>query len=230
MTAPSEHEAFLRAALHAAADSLDPRGDGLERVRTRLERARPRAVVWLIAVWNELQMRAPALVQDVFYRVRADLLVAWDRYAPGSAPGRHRTRTQSWLRPLTAMTVVMFIVAAGTYVAIDISTAVSPSSSSSNQHGGTPTGSGGKVGSSPSPSPSHTTSVSGSSGRKTSPSPTCQPAASPGPSASSSCQSTTSPQPSSSAQPSPSASASPSPSASSNPSPTPTDTSDSPSQ
>ena len=68
MTAPSEHEAYLRAALHAAADSLEPRGDGLERIRTRLQHARPMVVVWMTAAWDELRLRTPAAAQDAFYR------------------------------------------------------------------------------------------------------------------------------------------------------------------
>jgi hypothetical protein len=211
MTAPFDHEAYLRAALHAAADSVEPRGDGLARIRTRLEHARPRAVVWLTAAWDGLRMRAPAAVQDAWYWLRADLLVAWDRYAPGSAPGRHRTRTQSWLRPLSAMAVVMFIVAAGTYVALDISTAVSPSSTNLHQHGGQPAQPGGHGVVPVSPTRSYLGSAS--NGPKSYPSPSCPPAASPGPSPSPSCQ------PKASAQPS----TSPSPPSSPSPSATPTD-------
>lgn len=216
MNASADHEAYLRAALHAAADSLEPRGDGLERIRTRLQYAPPRAAVWLQAAWDALRLRAPVALQDAFYRLDAGLLAAWDRFAPAAA-GKHRSRTEGWLRPLAAMAVVIFIVAAGTYVAIDVSTAVSPSSSSSHQRGGQQGPGGGNPAASPSLTPSHSASAAGTGTRARRPaaSPTCLPSASPGPSASPSCASTTSP------QPSPSASVSPSPT----PTPTPSDSS-----
>jgi hypothetical protein len=224
MTAPSDHEAYLRAALHAAAESLDPRGDGLDLIRSRLQHARPRAVVWLLAAWDALWLRAPAALQDVLYLLGAGLRAARDRFGEAIdalaplAPGKHhRTRTQGWLRPLAAMAVVVFIVAAGTYVAIDISTAVSPSSTNLHQHNGQP-GSGGRPAGTPGPSPSRTSSGSGSGARHPSTSPSCGPSASPAPSASASCA------PAASAQPSPSASAPSSPS----PSPTPTGSSSPP--
>lgn len=209
MSAPSEHEAYLRAALRAAADSLEPRGDGLELIRTRLQHARPRAVIWLLAAWDALWLRAPAALQDAVYRVSAVLWAAWDRFGPAQAPGKHRSRTQSMLRPLAAMGVVMFIVAAGTYVAIDISTAVSPSSSNSNPGNG-PAGTN-KGGTAPSSSANRT--YEGSATRQPNSSPTANCSTAPAPQASSSPQSSASP------------SASPSPSDTSSPSPTPTDTS-----
>jgi hypothetical protein len=221
MTAPSEHEAILRAALHAAADSLEPRGDGLEFIRARVQHARPRAVVWLLAASDALWLRTPAVVQDVFYRLGAGLAAAWDRFAPAPAPGKHRSRTQGLARPLAAMAAVMFIVAAGTYVAINVSTYVSPSSSNSNPRSGQP-GPGRHPGVSPSASPIRSELGSGPGIRNSSPTPSCVPAASPAPSVSPSCAR------SATAQPSPSASVSPSPT----PTPTPTDsssTTDSPS-
>jgi hypothetical protein len=223
MTAPYDHEAFVRRALHAAADSLDPHGDGLDRIRARAREraARPRAVAWLAAVWDQLWLRVPAAVQDVVYRVGAVLWETWDRIAPPPAPGKHRSRTQGVLRPLAAMAAVVFMVAAGTYVAIDVATGVSPSSTNLHPQ----PGSGGHPAGSPAPSPSHTSSGAGSGVRRPSPSPTdsCVPDASPDPSGSASCEPSVSP------QPSPSASTSPSPSAT--PTPTPTDSSptDSPS-
>ncbi len=138
MSAHTDHEAYLRAALHAAAESLEPRGDGLERIRARLRQ--PRSVpARLRAVYAEIIMRAPAWLQDAVYQVAGWLRLVSERFAPAQAPGRHRSRAQGLLRPAAAMAVVMFIVAAGTYVAIDASTAVFPSSSSS-QPGGSNTG------------------------------------------------------------------------------------------
>lgn len=227
MNTPADHEAYLRAALHAAADSLEPRGDGLERIRMRLQHARPRAIAWLLAAADAARLRVPAALQDGFYRLSAGFWVAWERFAPDLAPGRHRSRTQGLLRPLAAMAAVIFIVAAGTYVAIDVSTAVAPSSQSSHpRNGGQPGGGGGNAAASATPLPSHPASGSGSRPGRTSPSPTCDPDASPAPTASPSCQASTSPAPSPSASVSPSVTPSPSPTdTGSSPSPSPSDTS-----
>jgi hypothetical protein len=222
MNTSADHEAYLRAALHAAADSLQPRGDGLERIRVRLQR-RPRAVAWLLAAGDSLRLRPPADLVDAFYRLCTGFLAAWQRFSPSTAPGKHRSRAQGWLRPLAGMAMVIFIVAAGTYVAIDVSTAVSPSSQSSHpSNGGQP----GPGASHPSPSPtessSHSAAGSGTPTRHPSASPTCPtPAAA---SASPGCAASTSPSPTPSVSPSPTASVSPSPSDSVSPSPSPTDT------
>lgn len=137
MSTHPDHEAFLRAALHAAADSLEPRANGLERIRTRLRQRRPVPIALALAFWTEAFQRAPAWLQDTVYRTAAGCKVAWERFGPPQTPGRHRSRAQGWLRPLAAMGVVMFIVAAGVYAAIDAGTAIFPSSSNSHSTGGT---------------------------------------------------------------------------------------------
>ena len=45
-----DYEDFLRGALHAAVDSVEPAGDGLERIRARLTMPHPLPVAWLMAV------------------------------------------------------------------------------------------------------------------------------------------------------------------------------------
>lgn len=139
MTVNFDHEALLRAQLRAAANSLEPRDDGLERIQARLRQPRS-ASARLQAAYGELVMHTPTWLQDVVYRLADLLRLAYERFAPAQAPGRHRSRTQGLLRPLAAMAVVMFIVAAGTYVAIDASTAIFPSSSSNAPSGGPNTG------------------------------------------------------------------------------------------
>jgi hypothetical protein len=137
MTAHFDHEAILRAHLRAAANSFEPSDDGLERIRARLRQ--PRSVsARLRAAYTEIVMRTPTLLQDMVYQLADWLRLAAERFAPTQTPGRHRSRTQGLLRPLAAMAVVMFIVAAGTYVAIDASTSIFPSSSSNAPSGGGP--------------------------------------------------------------------------------------------
>ncbi|HEY7324165.1 MAG TPA: hypothetical protein VH520_05005 [Streptosporangiaceae bacterium] len=139
MSAYADHEAFLRRELLAAANSLEPRDDGLERIRARMRQPRS-ASARLRAAYSEIVMRTPTRLQDIGFQLADWLRLAYERFAPTQAPGRHRSRTQGLLRPLAAMAVVMFIVAAGTYVAIDASTSIFPSSSSNAPSGGPNTG------------------------------------------------------------------------------------------
>lgn len=171
MSAHADHEAHLRAALHAAVDSLEPHADGLQRIRARLRPPRPVALAWAQAASAGLVMRTPAWLYDVVYQVADWFRLAIERFAPAQAPGRHRSRAQGLLRPLAAMAVVMFIVAVGTYVAIDGSTAIFPSSS--NSVPGAPGG--GSHPGGPAPSASHTSTKStlGTGSRPTG-SPSCK--------------------------------------------------------
>jgi hypothetical protein len=172
MSAHTDHEAYLRAALHAAADSLEPQADGLERIRARLRPPRPVPIAWAQAASTGLVMHSPAWLYDVAYQVADWFRLAFERFAPAQAPGRHRSRAQGLMRPLAAMAVVMFIVAVGTYVAIDGSTAIFPSSSSSVP--GAPGG--GSHPGAPAPSASHTSGTNSTLGTGSRPtgSPSCK--------------------------------------------------------
>ena len=175
MSAYTDPQAYLRAALRAAADSREPRGDGLERIRTRLRQPRPASLAWALSASGDVIMRAPAWLQDAIYQVTGWFRLAAERFAPAQAPGKHRSRTQGLVRPLAARAVVMFIVAVGTYVAIDASTAIFPSGSST-QPGGAPKG--GHSGA-PGIGAQHTSgtrSALGSGRSNPAPSPSCKPA------------------------------------------------------
>jgi hypothetical protein len=172
MTAHADHEAHLRAVLHAAADSLEPRGDGLERIRARLRQPRSMSLAWTQAAAVELVLRAPAWLQDALYHVVDWVRLVAERFAPAQQTGRHRSRAHGLLRPMAAMAVVMFIVAAGTYVAIHASTAIFPSSS--NSQPGAPRAGG--ISGAPGPGASHTSgsqSENGSGRSSAAPSPSC---------------------------------------------------------
>ncbi len=144
MTTLSEREAFLRRALHAAADEIDPGADGLERIQRRLRRPRPYAVAWVEAIWTDILLRLPGGFQPAFERVIGVTRLAWERFGPTSRTGSGRAaRTLSWLRPLAALGVTVSIVAAGAYVAISAQQAIFPSSANSPRSGGVSTGAGG---------------------------------------------------------------------------------------
>jgi hypothetical protein len=204
MSAQYEHETFLRAALHAAADTLDPRADGLNLIRARLNRSRPVVLLRARAMWNEMFMRAPAALQDGGYWLASTIRDACVRFDRAITPGRHRSRAQSWLRPIAVMAVTLFIVAAGTYAAITTSNFIFPSTSGAQSNSGTSTG--GNTGG-PAPGTSVTHSYAPPRSGRSSPAASCSAAA------------TASPAPAASPANSPQVSPSPSPSA------TPTDTS-----
>ena len=132
MSTLSEREAALRRALHAAADAFEPGSDGLQRIQARLGRPRPVAVAWAEAAWLDLRLWAPAGLQAVLDRLASGARLAWQRFGPTPRRSGHRAaRPLGWLRPLAALGVTVFIVAAGAYVAIDAQQAIFPSSSRS---------------------------------------------------------------------------------------------------
>lgn len=134
-----ESERRLRAALRAAADSVQPGGDGLQRIRARgrHRRAAPgqAALAAVADLWWGLFQRAPAALQDWLFQLAASARVARARLAPAGGPAA--TGARSWLRPLAAMALVTAIVAVGAYAAIDsASPQVFQSSATASSGGG----------------------------------------------------------------------------------------------
>jgi hypothetical protein len=131
MSTLSEHEAILRRALRATAEAIEPGRDGLDRIQARLRPPRPLLVAWIEALWTDLVLRAPVSLHAAQLRLSHALRSAWDRFGPAAGatgPGRAHP-SLGWLRPLAAMSVAVFVVAAGAYVAIEVPQAVSPNSS-----------------------------------------------------------------------------------------------------
>jgi hypothetical protein len=119
MSTASEREAALRRALQSAAEYIEPAPGGLERIQNRLRRPRPVLVAWLEAAWTVVMMRAPDVIDAVRRLTVKMLRPVWDRFGPKAAarPGPLR-----WLRPLTAMSVAVFVVGASVYVGLESST------------------------------------------------------------------------------------------------------------
>jgi hypothetical protein len=119
MNTPSEREAALRRALLSAAEQIEPAPGGLERIQARLARPRPLPVAWLGAAWTVLVMRAPDVIEAIRRRAAKALGLVWERFGPRSVPGRGTgPQRLSWLRPLAAMTVAVFVIGAGIYVGL----------------------------------------------------------------------------------------------------------------
>ena len=76
-----EYEEFIRRALHAAADSVEPSEDGLERIRRRLGAPHSVPVAWVMAVRSGVSSGV---------RGGWDSVWAWLRTVPG--PGYERWR------------------------------------------------------------------------------------------------------------------------------------------
>lgn len=123
-----DYDEILRRALRAATDSIEPAGDGLERIRARLTMPRPLAAAWLVAGFTDVAL--PALVRLwsalgglwVWLRTDAASNSVWASLTshvrrPGLALGglaRSRlVRRYGWLRPAAVATAVVVAVAGG---------------------------------------------------------------------------------------------------------------------
>lgn len=226
-------EAALRRALHAAAEQVDPGGDGLDRIRERVRHRRPMPlpIAWVDIALTRLSLRVP----DGFW-------AAWDRVAHEArsvaqhllpAPARdHAARSGrtwlGWARPLAAMSTGIFIVAAVVYMAVEVPQVISPIGSSlpsrqntgQHQPGGGDTGPGGQADTKAVPSQSifpAPTATNSTTCAKTKPAPPKTITVPPSPSPSTTPPTSPTPTPTS-----------PSPSTSASPTPTPSDTDTSP--
>ena len=101
-----DYEDFLRGALHAAVDSAEPAGDGLERIRARLTTPHPLPVAWLMAACSWVARYA---------RGSLDSVSAWLQTVPGevhrrggAAEGRYtgRLRLVATVAAVTALLAI----------------------------------------------------------------------------------------------------------------------------
>jgi len=93
-----DYEEALRRALHAAADSIEPSADGLQRIRERISRpglSFESATVWYTELVTRLSRWAAP--------VAAGLRVVADFFRPAAVS--HARPRYGWVRPLAAMGV-----------------------------------------------------------------------------------------------------------------------------
>jgi hypothetical protein len=151
-------EAALRRALLSAAEQIEPAPGGFERIQARLRRPRPVGVAWLSALWTTLTMRAPEVSDALGVHAAHALRLVRERFGP--RPAHRAPNRLSWLRPLAATTVAVFVLGAGVYVALDTPAFMggidSNSQSGLQPGGGSSTGAGGRTEGSGSPRPSQT--------------------------------------------------------------------------
>jgi len=132
MTYPTrEHEELLRRALRVAADSVEPAGDGLERIRARLTTPRPAVAAWMMSGTEPAVLRLRPLLtrlRPLLTRLRQVTESALDRRWAGRGAlrlwagrgalrlwaGRGALRTHpAWLRPAAAMAAFVVIIGSG---------------------------------------------------------------------------------------------------------------------
>jgi hypothetical protein len=237
---PLEQEERLRRALRAAAESVEPAGDGLERIRGRLTRPRPLAVAWLMAGWTDVAHPAMLRIEPVWAKL-AELLGQWvspvgrllypavDRMRPmlhrlrptipqHTAGSASQAPRYPWLRLAAAIGVIVVVAFVGGFVLTGLPHTIITQMQNMTSSGGS--GSGGS-GHAPTVTGSGTRAPTPGNGQhrhNTTPSPSasCSPAPS-------SKQGSSSPSPAPTNTPiQPSPTASPSPSVSPSPTPTPT--------
>ncbi len=110
----ADFEDILRRALHAAADSVHPSDDGLERIRARLTTPYPLPVAWTIAAYSEVTRRTLGWSHSIVAWLHAALRSARERYEVT----RPRTRRQ---RHLARVHLVAFVAALSFVMAISVS-------------------------------------------------------------------------------------------------------------
>lgn len=222
-----DYDDILRRALRAAADGIEPSGDGLERIRARLTTPRPLAAAWLMAGYTDVALPALARLWSTLGSLRA-----WLRPQPGgSAPMgtayRHLApalvRRYGWLRPAAVATAIVIAVAGGFALsqlpgAISNSGAENLPLSNSGTHGHDGSVNSGTVTQFPGPS-----NTSGPGSGILHPSPSASPTCSPSPKRRDS-GSQPKPKPTPSRTPTPSPTATPTATTTPTPTPTPTDT------
>jgi hypothetical protein len=247
---PLEQEERLRRALRAAADSIEPAADGLERIRERLAKPRPLAVAWLMAGWSDVAQPAMLRIEPVWAKL-ADLLGEWlrpvgrlrvtmadlmypmaDRMRPVLHLLRPRTPQHSassssqaprypWLRLAAAIGVIVVVAFVGGFVLTGLPHTIISQVQQITSSGGNGSGNGGHA---PTVAGTGTPTGTSGSGQHSGASPSPSPSCSPSPAKKSG--SSASPAPTNSPNPSPSVTPTPNPTtASPSPSPSPSSTS-----
>ena len=108
-------EEILRRTLQAAAGSVEPADDGLQRIRARLTTPRPLLVAWIMAGYSagaSRALRGLLATSAWLQRVRG----AASEHLRVAGPGRLRDRQHpAWLRPGAVLAIAVFLIAAGVH-------------------------------------------------------------------------------------------------------------------
>jgi hypothetical protein len=121
-----DYEHVLRRALHAAADSVDPSADGLDRIRERIGHP-PLLSFASVASWYSVAaLRLTGWAVPALGSAREIVAAVLDRFKPPEeVPGHGRPRF-GWLRPAAAAALAIFVVAGGAFAAMAVPHVMSP--------------------------------------------------------------------------------------------------------
>jgi hypothetical protein len=138
-----DYDDILRRALRAAAESVEPSADGLERIRERLGYS-PLLSFSSIAGWFSVAaVRFTGWAVPAFGTACEIFWALVDRFRPLDAPPGHVKPGLRWLRPMTAAALALFVIAGGAFAAKVIPSAISAAPAGHSNGTG---GSGGSVG------------------------------------------------------------------------------------
>src|ERR1700733_7398381 len=108
-----DFEEILGRALHAAADSVEPADDGLQRIRARLTTPRPLLVAWVMAGYSAGASRARSGLLAISAWLQG-VRGAVSENARGAGPGRLRGRRHpARLRAGAVLAIAVFLMTAG---------------------------------------------------------------------------------------------------------------------
>jgi hypothetical protein len=124
-----DYDDVLRRALHAAAESVEPSADGLDKIRERVHRVPVLSFASIAAHYCDLTAHVLAWTAPVIGACADFFWAAVDRFRPVDQPGRRRQF--GWLRPVAAMGTAIFVIAAGAFAVMTLPQAISSSGSSS---------------------------------------------------------------------------------------------------
>jgi len=145
-----DYDEVLRRALRAAADSVEPSADGLERIRARLS-GRPLMSFASASAWcSDAALRFATWAAPFIDSALNAFWSVIDRFKPGGVFSGRTGRRLGWLRPFAAMGTAIFVVAAGAFAIMTLPQDISSSGSTFTifpwtQHSG-PKGGSGKSG------------------------------------------------------------------------------------
>jgi hypothetical protein len=210
MTTESELDEILRRAMHAAVDSVEPAGDGLQQIRRQLARPRLRLQAGLLLIETVDLVRligirlqpAASWAAGLLGRLWAAAAAAVSQPAASSGPARrgaaHRSRPPgriagaiAWLRPAIAVGAAVVIVVAGVFTLFTLRATISPISlltggGSQSPAAGVPARTGTGQGGTPRATPAAARSAPPAKGKsstrhRAAPRPSCTPGATAGP-------------------------------------------------
>ncbi|HEU5420620.1 MAG TPA: hypothetical protein VFV41_23235 [Streptosporangiaceae bacterium] len=122
----TDYDDVLRQALHAAAESIEPSADGLERIRARTGRPHALSLATAAAWCSGIAIRLASWAGPVIAAAADFFWTAVDRFRPGAGPEHARVR-YGWLRPVAAMGTAIFVVAAGAFAVMTLPGAITSS-------------------------------------------------------------------------------------------------------